>query len=83
MEYYFIIGTIFGVFYYIFTSANLIFDFTDIPLFRGMFENKTKSDLFYNLFVLLFTSFALIALWPCAIVFTIMYYSVFLSTKKK
>lgn len=83
MSYYFIFGTILSVIYYIFTTLNLIFDFTDIPLFRGMFENKTNSDLFYNLFVLTFTAFALVALWPCAIVFTIMYYSVYLSYRKK
>lgn len=80
MDNYLPIGLCLGLIYFIVVGLNLHFNFSKMPLIQGMFQQKDKSDFYFNLFVLFFTSMAVSFLWPFFIIFCIMNY--FMSEKK-
>jgi len=82
-EHYLLIGSYIGLTYLVITSLNLYFKFTKNGLFQGFLENETTKDLYWNLFVLFFTTIAISIIWPGAILVCLLYVWISRSEKKK
>lgn len=81
IDHYLLFASVFGILHFIISGMNIIFQFTEIPIFKGYFKYEVPSDLMYNFVVLCFLSFMFSLVWPITITFLIIYLIVYCCLK--
>lgn len=77
LDHYFLFAGVIGIVHFIISGMNIIFKFTEIPLFMGFFKWNEPTDLKFNLLIILFLSFMFSLVWPIMLTFLIVYTTIY------